>query len=253
MDAACVLGLVLFLLIAGLAALVWLSRVQRRRDARCRAGLARTIEMESDAFEDEDDMGSAFTCRGAGVSPPLRWNHLPHGTRSLALVVTDPDAPAPGLRLFTIVHWVLYDVPPGIEGLPADASPCALRELGLSVGRNWSGDRAYARRVENRLGLLPMSLGIVACSFTPRFQASASISHTLDIQRAAPVPPHQTVREVFPHTAFRYSSSDSFRNRPIPLYCSTEVVEPFLPKVDARPTLPPPSTRLPVLLAQEQT
>jgi len=144
LNTARVMGLVLFPLTAGLAALVWLSRARRRRDARFHAGLARTIEMESDAFEDKDDMGSAFTCRGDGVSPPLRWNHLPHGTRSLALVVTDPDAPAPGLGLFTIVHWVLYNIPPGIDGLPTDASPADLHELGLAVGRNWSGDRAYA-------------------------------------------------------------------------------------------------------------
>jgi Raf kinase inhibitor-like YbhB/YbcL family protein len=50
---------------------------------------------------------------------PLAWSGLPPGTKSLALIVDDPDAPDPAAPKTTWVHWVLYDIPPDATGLPA--------------------------------------------------------------------------------------------------------------------------------------
>jgi len=59
-----------------------------------------------------------YTCDGANVSPPLSWSGVPSGTRSLALIVDDPDAPNPAAPQRTWVHWVLYNIPPDSTGLP---------------------------------------------------------------------------------------------------------------------------------------
>jgi Raf kinase inhibitor-like YbhB/YbcL family protein len=57
------------------------------------------------------------TCDGADISPPLTWSGLPHGTRSLVLVVEDPDAPSGVFR-----HWAVFDIPSGSPGLDAGYS-----------------------------------------------------------------------------------------------------------------------------------
>jgi Raf kinase inhibitor-like YbhB/YbcL family protein len=68
----------------------------------------------SPAFTDGGPIPRAHTCDGADLSPPLAWNDVPDGTRELALIVDDPDAPNG-----TWVHWVLYGLAPAVSGLPA--------------------------------------------------------------------------------------------------------------------------------------
>jgi hypothetical protein len=58
------------------------------------------------------------SCDGENVSPPLNWTGVPAGTKSLALIVDDPDAPNPDAPRMTWVHWVLYNIPPDANGLP---------------------------------------------------------------------------------------------------------------------------------------
>ncbi|GAB3450988.1 YbhB/YbcL family Raf kinase inhibitor-like protein [Massilia solisilvae] len=59
------------------------------------------------------------TCDGADTSPALSWSGVPAGTKSLVLIIDDPDAPDPAAPKMTWVHWVLYNIPPQATGLPA--------------------------------------------------------------------------------------------------------------------------------------
>jgi Raf kinase inhibitor-like YbhB/YbcL family protein len=68
--------------------------------------------LESSAFQNAQAIPSRHTCEGEDVSPPLRWTNVPEGTRSLALVVDDPDAPG---GVFT--HWIGWGLDPAAEGL----------------------------------------------------------------------------------------------------------------------------------------
>jgi hypothetical protein len=77
-----------------------------------------TFSITSTAFEDGGSMAARYTCEGQDISPPLHWNGIPEGTRSLALIVDDPDAPDPEAPKMTYVHWVLYNLPADTEGLP---------------------------------------------------------------------------------------------------------------------------------------
>ena len=53
------------------------------------------------------------TCVGEDASPPLSWSGAPPGTVSLAIIADDPENES-GLW----VHWVLYNIPPDVTGLP---------------------------------------------------------------------------------------------------------------------------------------
>jgi len=70
------------------------------------------MELTSSAFAPNTDIPTLYTCEGSDLSPPLAWTGVPPGTRSLALIVDDPDAPDPAAPKMTWVHWVLYNLPP---------------------------------------------------------------------------------------------------------------------------------------------
>jgi Raf kinase inhibitor-like YbhB/YbcL family protein len=77
-----------------------------------------TMRIISTAFSHEGAIPSMYTCEGKDLSPPVSWSDLPPETKSLALIVDDPDAPDPAAPKMTWVHWVLYNLPPTVDGLP---------------------------------------------------------------------------------------------------------------------------------------
>ncbi len=85
-----------------------------------------SFTISSPAFEPGGPIPARYTCDGADLSPALSWSGVPAGTRSLALVVYDPDAPDPQAPRMTWIHWVLYDLPPESGGLPEAVAPDAL-------------------------------------------------------------------------------------------------------------------------------
>lgn len=72
----------------------------------------------STAFSPNGAIPKTYTCEGRDISPPLAWTGIPATARSLALIVDDPDAPDPRAPRMTWVHWVLYNLPVDIAGLP---------------------------------------------------------------------------------------------------------------------------------------
>ena len=80
------------------------------------------LTLRSSAYANGDSIPSRFTCTGEDISPPLEWSGVPGGTRSLVLVIDDPDAPDPKAPRMIWVHWVLFNIPPEATGLPEDAS-----------------------------------------------------------------------------------------------------------------------------------
>jgi len=72
------------------------------------------LRITSPAFEHGEPMPRRYTCEGDDISPALEWSGVPEGTKSLALIVDDPDAPDPAAPKRVWVHWVLYDIPPDV-------------------------------------------------------------------------------------------------------------------------------------------
>ena len=89
------------------------------------------MKLQSTAFKDGEMIPGKYTCDGANVSPPLRWNALPTGTKSLVLICDDPDAPGG-----TWVHWVYYDIPPETTGLPENVATLQRPQIGGAQGKN---------------------------------------------------------------------------------------------------------------------
>jgi hypothetical protein len=91
-----------------------------------------TFSLTSPAFAEGGEIPTRYTCEGQDVSPPLAWSEPPLGTKSLALIVDDPDAPDPKAPKMTWVHWVLYNLPPTAgqlaEAVEQKALPTNTRE-----------------------------------------------------------------------------------------------------------------------------
>jgi hypothetical protein len=76
------------------------------------------MQLTSPSFENQKRIGKQFTCDGEDISPALEWSGAPAGTKSLALIVDDPDAPDPANPRMTWVHWILYNIPATVGLLP---------------------------------------------------------------------------------------------------------------------------------------
>ena len=96
------------------------------------------MKILSSAFRHEGMIPDKFSCKGQDISPPLKWENAPAGTKSFVLVCDDPDAP-----MGTWDHWLLFNIPASVtelqEGVPAQP------ELpnGARHGKNSWGRKDY--------------------------------------------------------------------------------------------------------------
>jgi len=97
-----------------------------------------TLKIESTAFDDGGMIPSKYTCEGTDISPSLTWGEPPEGTKSLALIADDPDAPAG-----TWVHWVVYNIPPDRRGLAENFPKSGSPGDGILQGTNDFGRTGY--------------------------------------------------------------------------------------------------------------
>jgi Raf kinase inhibitor-like YbhB/YbcL family protein len=101
-----------------------------------------SLVLTSANFPDRGAIPRVHTCQGDDRSPALAWSGAPPGTKSLALIVDDPDAPDPAAPRTTWVHWVLYDLPASAAGLAEGVQPSAL-PAGTREGVNDFGRAGY--------------------------------------------------------------------------------------------------------------
>jgi Raf kinase inhibitor-like YbhB/YbcL family protein len=87
------------------------------------------------AFQQNGHIPSKYTCEGEDISPPLAWEEVPTGAKSLVLIIDDPDAPDPKAPKMVWVHWVVYNIPPDTRSLPEDAGKTGLPQ-GALLGPN---------------------------------------------------------------------------------------------------------------------
>jgi len=92
---------------------------------------AMAFTISSSSFSNGGEIAKKFTCDGADVSPQLAWSEPPAGTKALALLVDDPDAP-----IGNWTHWVLWNLPVSARGLPEGVSKTAKLPDGSEQGKN---------------------------------------------------------------------------------------------------------------------
>ncbi|HBG06251.1 MAG: kinase inhibitor [Geobacteraceae bacterium GWC2_58_44] len=91
------------------------------------------FKLTSPAFSNGSQIPSRYTCDGENINPHLIIHGIPANTKSLALVVEDPDAPA---GLYT--HWVLWNIPPETKEIREHTAP-----WGSEEGYNSGNERGY--------------------------------------------------------------------------------------------------------------
>lgn len=101
-------------------------------------GGAPALDVSSDAFARDGQIPIVYTCDGTDISPPLAWSPVPPATASIAILVTDPDAPGG-----TFIHWVACNIPPGTRGIPAGAPGRNVLPAGSVQGMNDMGRQGY--------------------------------------------------------------------------------------------------------------
>jgi len=97
-----------------------------------------TLRVESSAFGMNGSIPVQFTCEGDDIAPPLSWGTPPDGTKSIAILVEDPDAPNPAAPERTFVHCVITGIPPTATSWRGSQLPD-----GASFGTNDWGKRAW--------------------------------------------------------------------------------------------------------------
>ncbi|MGE5254494.1 MAG: YbhB/YbcL family Raf kinase inhibitor-like protein [Planctomycetaceae bacterium] len=74
------------------------------------SGKTKPLKVTSPAFENNKTIPSKYGCDGVNVNPPIRIENVPPGTKSLALLFDDQDAPRK-----TYVHWILWSIDPSVK------------------------------------------------------------------------------------------------------------------------------------------
>jgi Raf kinase inhibitor-like YbhB/YbcL family protein len=97
-----------------------------------------SIEVTSTAFQEGTTIPKQYTGDGADQSPPLHWSEPPSGTKSIALICDDPDAP-----LGTWVHWVLFNLPSQTRELDEGVPTTETLASGAKHGKNDFGNIGY--------------------------------------------------------------------------------------------------------------
>lgn len=93
------------------------------------------LKITSDAFENGGRIPDRHTYDKANVSPGLSWSGVPEGTRELAMICHDPDAPLP--HGFT--HWVVYGIPADATGIPEGQSDAYTQGKTDFGEQSWGG------------------------------------------------------------------------------------------------------------------
>lgn len=105
-------------------------------------GLARAgtseLTLQSTAFSANRPIPVAYTCSGDDKSPTLAWSGVPAATQTLALIVRDPDAP-----MGSYVHWVIYNMPASLNGLPGGLPTTPTLPSGAVQGVSGRGTSGY--------------------------------------------------------------------------------------------------------------
>jgi Raf kinase inhibitor-like YbhB/YbcL family protein len=127
---------------------LWYSDFSQTTDAEVRDLLGRAttrnggptmaFELTSTGFHQGEAIPARYTADGDNVSPPLKWTDPPAGTRSLALICDDPDAPRG-----TFTHWVIFNIPAESREMGEGVPTTATLPNGTLQGKNGFGRVGY--------------------------------------------------------------------------------------------------------------
>src|SRR5438477_3719685 len=97
------------------------------------------LNVSSSAFKNQGAIPMEYTCEGKSTAPPLSWGDVPAGTKSVAVIVKDPDAPSG-----TFEHLAAFNLPPTRRSLPSDALQSIGPGSALKTAKNSAGQSGFA-------------------------------------------------------------------------------------------------------------
>jgi len=103
------------------------------------AGEEAALKVTSSAFTNNGNIPAEYTCEGKSTAPPISWSTVPAATKSLAVLVDDPDAPSGDFQ-----HLAAFNLPPDRRSLPTEAVRSIAPGSALQTGRNSSGTVGFA-------------------------------------------------------------------------------------------------------------
>ena len=92
------------------------------------------LKISSPSFQGNGKIPARYTCDGENLSPAIRIERIPDGTKSLVLIVLDPDAV--GWKIWD--HWLIWNISPETVLIPEDEVPA-----GAVLGVTSFGDKKY--------------------------------------------------------------------------------------------------------------
>lgn len=102
------------------------------------ASAANSLTLKVGDLAPGSQLPDIYTCKGASESPGVAWDGIPEGTKSLVLILDDPDAPAG-----TFTHWILYNIPPKKGSLGPGQTNAKVLANGAQQGDTSAGSRGY--------------------------------------------------------------------------------------------------------------
>lgn len=139
--------------------------------------IAMALNLKSPVFEHQGTIPSHYTCDGADVNPELLIDGVPEGTKSLVLLVDDPDAPGGNWD-----HWTLWNISPDTRSIPENSVPQGSTEGMTDFGRTgWGGPcpPSGQHRYQFKLSALDMRLSLDSSARKADVE-SAMEGHVLD-------------------------------------------------------------------------
>lgn len=91
------------------------------------------MKLTSTAFSHNQSLPDKYSCKGAGINPPLTFNDIPVSAKSLVLTLTDPDAP-----IGTFIHWLIWNIDPKTSEIAENSIP-----PNTIQGKNTTGSTSF--------------------------------------------------------------------------------------------------------------
>ena len=117
--------------------------LDQKKEFDFHSNLDKSINLSSNDFKQNEAIPIEFTGLGEEISPSLHWDNLPPETKSLVITAADYDGPSPTIKLFTIDHWVLFNINPSIDHLDKAITLEALEKQGIDLGLNVYSEAKY--------------------------------------------------------------------------------------------------------------
>lgn len=169
--------IILGLIIIVFGILVSKSMFTKTNKLDLKLNLPRIMQLQSSAFNNNDKLPAQYTCDGNNINPPLAIADVPENTKSLVLVVDDPDSVGGNWS-----HWLVWNIYPAAKEIAENSIP-----TGASVGQNDFGKNNYggpcppsgSHRYFFKLYALDAKLDLPASADAKDLE-NAMVSHILD-------------------------------------------------------------------------